>query len=173
MVVFIKDSNGIADTRPIDFEKGHEKELENLIIDNPEIFPVKDFSGGASAKWIPITKQLHLETGYLDTLGIDDEGTIYIIENKLSVNPDKKTVRQQVSDYAFGLINLKEYFDGWEKFCEKNCKSFYNLMYSFFDEVVNSNVDAVYRKFWIKDDVHFNEEGNKLIANNFLKLYLK
>ena len=61
----------------------------------------------------------------------------------------------------------------WEKFCEKNCKSFYNLMYSFFDEVVISNVDAVYRKFWIKDDVHFNEEGNKLIANNFLKLYLK
>jgi hypothetical protein len=61
----------------------------------------------------------------------------------------------------------------WEKFCEKNCKSFYNLMHPFFDEVANSNVDAVYRKFWIKDDVHFNEKGNKLIANNFLKLHLK
>ena len=73
MVVFIKDSNGIVDTKPKDFEEGHEGELENLIIDNPEIFPVKDLSGRESAKWIPITKQLHLETGYLDTLGIDDE----------------------------------------------------------------------------------------------------
>ena len=149
MVVFIKDSNGIVDTKPIDFEEGHEGELENLIIDNPEIFPVKDFSGGASAKWIPITKQLHLETGYLDTLGIDDEGTIYIIENKLSVNPDKKTVRQQVSDYAFGLLDLKEYFDGWKKFCEKienanksktaEGRSFHNKS---LEEIIKENVDA-------------------------------
>ena len=149
MVVFIKDSNGITDTRPIDFEKGHEKELENLIIDNPEIFPVKYLSGRESAKWIPITKQLGLETGRVDTLGIDDEGTIYIIENKLSVNPDKKTVRQQVSDYAFGLMDLKEYFDGWKQFCEKienanknkdaEGRSFYTKS---LEEIIKENVDA-------------------------------
>ena len=149
MVVFIKDSNGIIDTKPIDFEEGDEKELENLIIDNPEIFPVKDLSGRESAKWIPITKQLGLETGILDTLGIDDEGTIYIIENKLSVNPDKKTVRQQVSDYAFGLLDLKEYFDGWKKFCEKienanksktaEGRSFHNKS---LEEIIKENVDA-------------------------------
>ena len=149
MVVFIKDSNGIVDTKPIDFEEGHEGELENLIIDNPEIFPVKDLSGRESAKWIPITKQLGLETGILDTLGIDDEGTIYIIENKLSVNPDKKTVRQQVSDYAFGLLELKEYFDGWKKFCEKientnksktaEGRSFHNKS---LEEIIKENVDT-------------------------------
>ena len=60
-----------------------------------------------------------------------------------------------------------------KNFAKKNCKSFYNLMYPFFDETVKSNVNSVYKKFWIKDDVHFNEKGNKLIANSFLQLYLK
>ena len=43
-------------------------------------------------------------------------------------------------------------------------KPFYDLLKQ--DEFIN-----VYRKVYIKNDLHFNEEGNKIIAENFLKLY--
>ena len=43
-------------------------------------------------------------------------------------------------------------------------KPFYNLLKK--DKFIN-----VYRRVYIENDVHFNEEGNKIIAENFLKLY--
>ena len=32
---------------------------------------------------------------------------------------------------------------------------------------------STYKKVYIRDDVHFNEEGNRIIAESFLKLYSK
>ena len=63
---------------------------------------------------------MKLDTGYLDILGIDDGGAIYIIESKLGKNHEiKRTVRQQVADYYYALLKLAEHPDGWEKFCDK------------------------------------------------------
>ena len=107
MSVFIKDKKKFKRHTAKPFED--EEELGRLIIDHPEIVPVDQFSelGGAL---IPITREMKLETGELDVLGINKEGEIFLIENKLWRNTsDKKKVRSQAADYIFALLNLKEY----------------------------------------------------------------
>ena len=61
----------------------------------------------------------------------------------------------------------------WNEFCSINCKSFYNFMPPFFNEVKRSSFTEVYKKYYIKDDVHFNSEGHKVISNFFIKNYNK
>ena len=118
MSVFIKNKDGFEEPTPILFEK--EEDFGNLIIDNPEIFPIRKFTRSGS-EWKPIAVEMEVGNGLgrLDVLGIDNEGCIYIIENKLYKNYQKKTLRQQGTDYAFGLRDLKERPNGWEIFKEK------------------------------------------------------
>ena len=118
MSVFIKDKDGYATAEPTFFDD--EKLFGFLIIDYPEIFPIKQFQDVAT-DWIPIAVEMKLDPmGRLDVLGIDGEGCIYIIENKLAdKHSGVKTVRQQGTDYAFGLRDLKERPNGWEIFKEK------------------------------------------------------
>ena len=59
----------------------------------------------------------------------------------------------------------------WKNFCDSNCKKFYNLMKPFYNLLKKDKFINVYRRVYIEDDVHFNEEGNKIMAENFLKLY--
>ena len=95
-----------------------ELKLENLIIDNPKLIPVERFN---ASKWIPVAKQIRLEGHKPDTIGVDDVGQLYIIENKLDDNPDKKTIRGQIREYAFSIKKLsKKSKDdrGWQEFLE-------------------------------------------------------
>lgn len=59
----------------------------------------------------------------------------------------------------------------WNNFCSTNCREFYNLMTPFFNMLNKEGFSPLYKKIYIRDDVHFNEEGNRIIAENFLKLY--
>ena len=88
MSIFIKNNkNFYGGIEAEDFKE--EEELGRLMIDHPEIIPVWKFTGDAGS-FIPITREMRLETGELDVLGIDREGTIFVIENKLIKNSDKK-----------------------------------------------------------------------------------
>ena len=93
----------------------NELKLENLIIDNPELIPAERFY---ASKWIPVAKQVTLEDHYPDTIGVDDIGQLYIIENKLDTNADKKTVRSQIKEYAFGIRKLRNKPNGWQEFLD-------------------------------------------------------
>ncbi len=46
-------------------------------------------------------------------------------------------------------------------------------MKTFFEISKNKEFNEVYKMFYIKNDHHFNEDGHKLIAEDFLKLYNK
>jgi hypothetical protein len=116
--VFIKKDKRFVEAEDTGYVDGKENKLENLIINNPEIFPINLISKPDVRYWIPIAKQVTIATGRTDTIGVDDQGGIYIIENKLKRNPDKKTVHQQVRNYAHGIRKLREKEDGWEKFLD-------------------------------------------------------
>ena len=118
MGVFIKKGKEFVEAEDTGYVDGKENKLENLIINNPEIFPVNLIAKPDVRYWIPIAKQVTVATGRTDTIGVDDQGGIYIIENKLKRNPDKKTVHQQVRNYAHGIRKLREKEDGWEKFLD-------------------------------------------------------
>ena len=44
-------------------------------------------------------------------------------------------------------------------------------MEPFFKMKDNEGFSSLYKRVYIKNDIHFNEEGNSIIANNFLKMY--
>ena len=58
----------------------------------------------------------------------------------------------------------------WSKFCLNRCENFINLFPTFFNEIKNNNEMKIIKKYYISNDIHFNEEGNKKIFN-FIKKY--
>ena len=114
MSVFIKDKKKFKRHTAKPFKD--EEELGRLIIDHPEIVPVDQFSelGGAL---IPITREMKLETGELDVLGINKEGEIFLLPPKVPHSPRR-------SDGSIGLVieaKRKEgEMDGLLWYCE-NC----------------------------------------------------
>ena len=60
----------------------------------------------------------------------------------------------------------------WEKFCKSKCENFIDLFPIFFKEIKNNKRKAVVKKFYLKNDLHFNELGNKKIFNHLIGLEL-
>ena len=59
----------------------------------------------------------------------------------------------------------------WREFCLSKCKNFFDLMKPFFILKKKDGYREVYFKYWIDGDIHLNENGHRLIAENFLKIY--
>lgn len=57
----------------------------------------------------------------------------------------------------------------WNDFCKKKCDNFINNFPEFFEHSKKYGYQSTIDKFYIKGDVHFNEAGNLLIANKFIK----
>ena len=57
----------------------------------------------------------------------------------------------------------------WKNFCNIHCYKFYNLMDPFYDLLEEKDFIKIYQEYYINNDVHFNKNGNKFIADNFLK----
>ncbi len=51
----------------------------------------------------------------------------------------------------------------WKDFCENKCLNFIDLFPVFFNEIQNDNQMEIIDKYYIKNDIHFNESGNKKI----------
>ena len=166
MSVFIKKDDGFEEPVPTIFEK--EEAFGNLIIDNPEIFPIGKFTDFAGSKWIPIAVEMEVGNGLgrLDVLGIDNEGCIYIIENKLYKNYQKKTLRQQGADYAFGLRDLKEHHNGWERF-KKKIKSANKSKWAKGRKFHNQSLEETIKEFEEFDSVEDYKRCLNEVKNNF------
>ena len=168
MAVFmLTDNNSVESVNELGFKEDREEGLENLIINNPKIFPVEKISG--NVQWIPISKQMRLLGGRLrtDTIGIDDEGSIYVIENKLDSNDDKKRVSQQVRDYAHVLRTMK-----WDDFLIKikqanNSNEIRERKFNFSGkslEEILSTTDDLQKILWSSEK---SKECFENIRNNF------
>ena len=57
----------------------------------------------------------------------------------------------------------------WENFCKKKCTKFINFFPFFFDEKRKTSYIDVFKKYYFWNDVHFNAEGNKVIAERLIK----
>ena len=54
-------------------------------------------------------------------------------------------------------------------FCEKKCFKFINYFPLFFVEKNRTSYLEVFKKYYFWNDVHFNEEGNKVIAEKLIR----
>ena len=59
----------------------------------------------------------------------------------------------------------------WKNFCLNKCENFINYFPLFFDEIKKTSFIDVYKKYYFFHDVHFNENGNKLIAEHLINNY--
>lgn len=57
----------------------------------------------------------------------------------------------------------------WRKFCETRCENFYNTFPAFFKAVQTLGIDATIYKYYFQGDMHFNREGNALVAETILQ----
>ena len=57
----------------------------------------------------------------------------------------------------------------WKNFCNEKCFKFIDFFPFFFDEKNKSSFLNVYKKYYFWNDVHFNERGNKIIAERLIK----
>ena len=142
--------------------KNDESKLEDLIFENPKLFPVGDIAN--SGGWIPLVTQLDIKNhGILDILATDNAGHIYIVECKLVYNThDMKIIRGQISDYVSGLWAMKnseygrnnENFEKfWEWFCKeiekgrKDAKKLENILEKFEVDSIDDTIENMKRNF--------------------------
>jgi len=59
----------------------------------------------------------------------------------------------------------------WEEFCISKCESFIDFFPFFFDKKEKTSYLEVYKKYYFWNDVHFNKEGNKVIANKLINIF--
>tara|TARA_B100000963_G_scaffold312696_1_gene290264 strand:- start:825 stop:1940 length:1116 start_codon:yes stop_codon:yes gene_type:complete len=57
----------------------------------------------------------------------------------------------------------------WKNFCEGKCHKFINFFPFFFNEKEKKSFLEIYKKYYFWNDVHFNAEGNRIIAQKLLK----
>ncbi len=75
--------------------------LQKYIYDNPESLPLHELKEGL--RLLILTREFSVPSGFIDALGVDADGNIYVIETKLYKNPDKRLVIAQMLDYGASL----------------------------------------------------------------------
>jgi len=103
----------------------HESILQELLFKNPQI--ISETIG--ITQFIPLLREFNIKNhGRIDILATDDEGHIYIIECKLSNNPDGKSIRGQLTDYIAGIWSQcnktknkdeKKFGEFWKYLCDE------------------------------------------------------
>jgi len=91
-----------------------ELELQKYIESNPESIPIEDVK--KEAKVVILAREFPVQTGSIDSIGIDQDGDIYIIETKLYKSADKRYILAQILEY--GAFLYKTYENG-EQFIVK------------------------------------------------------
>ncbi len=61
----------------------------------------------------------------------------------------------------------------WKNFCVGRCYKFIDFFPFFFEEVEKTSYLEVYKRYYFWNDVHFNFEGNKAIANRLIEEFQK
>jgi len=97
--------------------------------------------------------------------------------NDIYILLDSKNIKLSIGVYPWpGQIlfykrNSKQ-VQIWRDFCRDKCLNFFNMFDFFFDEIESSkDKKLVIKKYYIDGDVHFNEAGNKVVAEEILKKY--
>jgi len=58
----------------------------------------------------------------------------------------------------------------WREFCKEKCSNFINLFPFFFKSKEKNGYLKTYKKYYWWNDIHFNKEGNKVMANELMKI---
>src|SRR5665213_2008410 len=105
----------------------NEDYLQNYIENNPDSIPLYDIK--EDIRLLVVAREFRTESGFIDALGIDIEGNIYVIETKLFKNPDKRQVVAQALDYGAALWKDSN-FEYFKNSIETNVKDKFNVSFA-------------------------------------------
>jgi len=104
------------------------------------------------------------------------EETKFYVEQIYNILKEKNTkFSLAIYPWPQNLINTQNnsfYREEWKKFCQNKCEYFLDYFEDFNYHVENIGFNQVYEKYFFWNDVHFNKEGNLLIANKIIKKLL-
>ena len=91
----------------------------------------------------------------------------YLKDNNIKLSililPHQASIKYDIKDSLYKKI--------WKNYCKNKCFKFIDAYSIFFDELNDTSKDEIMKKYYIKGDPHFNEEGNdvvfKILLNNF------
>lgn len=132
-----------------------EDNLQEYVINNPEIIPLYDIH--ADARLFVVAREFSTQSGPIDALGFDAAGNIYIIETKMFRNADKREVVAQALDYGASMWRHATDYDAFlsqlDAHTQKQFDSSFKDQYQTFFEME----DAAESIATIKDNL---SEGN-------------
>ena len=144
-----------------------EKQLDNN--ENP-IFTDKV---NLKAKWT-YSKTDKIE-GY--DLGIRDGNQIMVNHmEKLYEILSKNNIKLSLAVYPWphqlenDVVNSK-HVKIWQEFCQNKCEKFINYFPIFFEKMNNSSYLETYKKYYFKNDPHFNKMGHKVLAKELIRSF--
>ena len=85
-----------------------EEYLQQYICNNPQALPFYELKADLSL--LVLAREFPTASGFIDVIGVDADGEIYIIETKLYKNPDKRRVIAQMFDYGAALWGSPDQF---------------------------------------------------------------
>lgn len=145
-----------------------EDHLQQYIYDNPESIPLYDIK--EDIRLLILVREFGTQSGPIDALGVDADGSIYLIETKLYKNPDKRLVVAQVLDYGASLwkegSNFNEFINsidrGSQKFSKvsvnERIKDYFgfedNEIETFWDNVKENLNDGIFKFVVLMDQLH-------------------
>ena len=151
----IKKSSQIKNTKP------------TVIKDNPSF----NKKAAVKAEWTYYKQDNHPDYN----LSILDSQMLLIdTMNKTYELLKRNNIKMSVAVYPWpqqlknDLVNSK-HVTMWKEFCINKCVKFINFFPFFFEEKNKTSFIEVYRKYYYWNDIHFNAEGNKIIAEKLLK----
>ena len=116
---------------------------------------------------------------YLKSNNKVDVGITNSIQNmkKLHIYLKSKNIPMSLAVYPWPGQILYDEEDSmhvkiWRDFCINKCKNYINLFPLFFDETKTLSKKEIIKKFYLKNDVHFNENGNEKIFNKLIEMNL-
>lgn len=146
MAIIISKNNQNA--RRIEESKFNlEDNLQEYVINNPEIIPIYDID--SDARLFVAAREFATNSGPIDAIGFDQSGNIYVIETKLFKNADKRTVVAQALDYGASMwrhaTNFDSFVDQLDKHTGKQFNTSFKDQYEKFFNIDNSviNLSAI------------------------------
>lgn len=127
---------------------GLEDKLQQYIYDNPESVPVYDIR--EDIRLLILAREFPTSSGPIDALGVDQDGTIYVVETKLYKNPDKRLVIAQALDYGASMWRHATDFDDFSNTLETKVQQQFGV-----------GLHGKLQEFFALDD----ESANVLIQN--------
>ena len=125
------------------------------------------------AEWTFYNHKNHLE--YVGTIKEGQKNLINIM-SRIYHMLKKNNIKMTIAVYPWPQQLKNDKVDSkhvvmWEEFCKTRCNNFINYFPLFFEEKGENSFLEVYKKYYFWNDVHFNKEGNKIIAKKLIEKF--